>query len=258
MSDFENKVKELLEQGKITPEEAQELLAGHQEPQLKQIALPSTGNERVLRISLRAGDLKVRGNPNVSTPQLVGYNTDGIQIRTEGNTWILDDQRNFDAQGNGFLDKMVGLFGKFKPVHVNLEVPTFVERLEVHLLAGDIEVKDVPAFVKMDIQAGDIDLTGITGFDISAKAGDVDINADLKAGSHGIELLAGDLDLNLTPSSSAKVNVNLTAGDFDARGIPSTKHGGTVTGGRYEAVVGSGDASVTINVNAGDIDLRVR
>ncbi|GGJ25493.1 DUF4097 family beta strand repeat-containing protein [Deinococcus roseus] len=258
MSDFSNKVKELLEQGKITPEEAQELLTGHQEPQLKQISLPSTGNERVLRISLRAGDLKVKGNPNVSTPQLVGHNTDGIQIRTEGNTWIVDDQRNFEVQGAGFIDKMVGMLGKFKPVHVNLEVPTFLERLEVHLLAGDIEVQGVPAFVKMDIQAGDVDLVDIIGFDISAKAGDVDITADLREGKHGIELLAGDLDLNLTPSSNARVNVNLTAGDFDAIGIPTTKSGGTVTGGRYEATVGSGDASVTINVNAGDIDLRVK
>lgn len=258
MSDFEMKVKELLEQGKITPEEAEELLAGHKQPELKQISLPSTGNECILRMNLRAGDLNIKGNPNLTAPQMVGYNTEGIHIRTEGNSWILEDQRSFDMGSGNFLDKMVGMFGKFRPVHVNLEVPTTLEGLEVHLLAGDLDIRGVPTYVKVNVQAGDIDIEGVTGFDVSAKAGDVDITADLQNGKHGIELLAGDLDLNLSPSSSARVNVNLTAGDFDARGIPTTKHSNHVTGGKYEAVLGNGEASVTININAGDVDLRVR
>ncbi len=73
------------------------------------------------------------------------------------------------------------------------------------------------AFLKANLLAGDLDAQNIRGVDLHMAAGDVDLSLDLSEGSHTVKLAAGDIDVKILPGSSVTVEGSVSMGDFKLR-----------------------------------------
>lgn len=85
--------------------------------------------------------------------------------------------------------------------------------VEVNSKAGDVDIEGA-AFLRANLLAGDLDAKNIGGIDLQMAAGDVDLSLLLLEGSHNIRLAAGDVDVRLMPGSSVKLEGSVSMGDF--------------------------------------------
>lgn len=125
--------------------------------------------------------------------------------------------------------------------------------LEVRSKAGDIDVRGVP-YLKGKLLAGDVDAREVGGIDLSLQAGDVDVSLNLSAGEHRLKAMAGDVDIVLLEGSSVTTKGKINAGSLHLEG-PFTQQNGTV-GGRFEGTVGAGNATLEIDLMAGDVSVK--
>jgi hypothetical protein len=88
--------------------------------------------------------------------------------------------------------------------------------VEVNSKAGDVDIEGA-AFLKANLLAGDLDAQNIGGVDLHMAAGDVDLSLKLLEGNHTIKLAAGDIDVRILPGSSVTVEGSVSMGDFKLR-----------------------------------------
>ncbi len=122
--------------------------------------------------------------------------------------------------------------------------------LEVKSKAGDIDVEGVP-YLKGKLLAGDVKAQEVGGIDLSLQAGDVDVSLYLTKGKHRLKARAGDVDIVILAGSSVTTKGNISAGSLRLKG-PFTRQE-SMTGGRFEGTVGDGAASLEIELMAGDV-----
>ncbi len=125
--------------------------------------------------------------------------------------------------------------------------------LEVQSKAGDIDVEDVP-YLKGKLLAGDVDAQDIGGVDLVLQAGDVDVSLRLTAGEHRLKAKAGDVDIVLLAGSSVTAKGTISAGSLHVE-EPFTRQE-SMTGGRFEGTVGAGAARLEVDLMAGDVSVK--
>ena len=124
--------------------------------------------------------------------------------------------------------------------------------MKVSSLAGDVEIKDHQGpGVYADAMAGDIEIvTSSPCVEVSAKAGDVDVEMFGPVTQVKIEALAGDVDFE-TASKDYTAHVRAVAGDIENRtGLTQNKTG------RGSYTIGEGAGEVKIKTMAGDVTIR--
>ncbi|MBB6098720.1 hypothetical protein HNR42_002155 [Deinobacterium chartae] len=247
---FEQRVRELVNEGKLTPEEAEQLLGTRRDI----IPVEPTQAGSNVSIKLISGDITVRGSEDIQQPRVLRGGED-IELIPTHDGWRVH-QRPDREEGSLFERILQGL-NRLRSIKVELEIPRRTPHLEVNAVVGDVDIEQVSGFVTAKLQAGDLTLRGVGGFDVSAKAGDIDIYAHVTEGRHRVDAVAGDVDLRLSPSSSAKVTVDMAAGDVTGHDFAIAKRSGGVVGGRYDGVLGAGTADITLNLTAGDVKVRL-
>ena len=241
---FESRVRELVEQGKLSPEEARGLLgepAPRPEttaasPQAAPEVAPDAAPLRLI-VDLTRGDVTVRGRSGVTVPRLVRANR-YVALKPTAAGWAIEHRPVADL--SSALDWVRAGLQSLSPGDVELEVPEGLEQLTVNTLAGHVEVRDVRAPVRVSVTAGDVDLEGVTGFDVTARTGSVTVRGTITEGRHRVNALTGDVELVLSASSSAQVQLSTVTGRVDAR---------TTT-------VGAGAATIELATVTGDLDVR--
>ncbi len=288
MSD-RDRVNLMVEEGKITPEEAERLLSalediGGLEGEMDDLereaaqedgggtsagvpigsassaaeAVPASSPQdlRWVRVSILAGDLDIRGDASLSEP-LIDSDQDNVTLSREGNDFVIalaKREKTARREGvDGFLDGIgefvSGIVGRIGDLDIRVPAGFGVM---IDSKAGDVDVRGV-AFVKAKLLAGDIDLHDIGGIDLSMSAGDVDATLLLTKGQHRVKVSAGDVDVRLLSGSSVTVAGSVSMGDIEAeKPLEAFRTG---MGGNLSGRLGAGEAKLELSVSAGDLEV---
>jgi hypothetical protein len=128
--------------------------------------------------------------------------------------------------------------------------------VEIYQKAGDLNIKNVP-YVMGHVLAGDVDLVNVAGIDLEMSAGDLDASLCLSEGEHRINMLAGDVDIELLKGSHCRVHGDVSIGDVDID-VPYERHQ-RFLGYSFDTVVGNAaQAQLEIKLKTGDLDIEAR
>lgn len=286
MTDKE-RVLALVEEGKITQEEADRLLAAlgeveELEGDMESVERELTATSEAPQVSaVSKGAERNPGETDTSAGEKVSRETDlpkdlhwvrvnlmagdiDIKVDDSLNEPIVEGKANVVKEGDDFViklgakktddsfgDMISGFVGKFGDLDIRIP-PGY--GVDINSKAGDINIKDVP-FLKGKMLAGDIDAKNIGGANVSLSAGDIDISLRPVSGEHRIVATAGDVDITLLEGSSVHLEGAVSMGDFRARGF-EVKENKSLTGGGFSGCIGEGAATLNIQLSAGDLDVR--
>ena len=287
MTDKE-RVLALVEEGKITQEEADRLLAAlgeveELEDNLEGVEREIAATTEVPKDSAVSRDAKRNSDEtdtSTSEPReeagvpkdlhwvRVNLMAGDIDIKVDDSLSepIIDGKGSVVKEGDDFViklgtkktgdslgDMISGFVGKFGDLDIRIP-PGY--GVDINSKAGDIDIKDVP-FLKGKMLAGDIDAKNIGGANVSLSAGDIDISLRPVSGEHRIVATAGDVDITLLEGSSVHLEGAVSMGDFRAKGF-EVKESKSLTGGGFSGCVGEGAATLNIQLSAGDLEVSTR
>lgn len=246
---YDQQIEDLLRSGKITSEEAAQL-RGEPERVAAPAVEPADAPPR-LAVRLFGGDVRVRAVPGLERPALTG-NRETIDVIPTRDGWRVVPKGMSAAQG--LLGLLVRGLRGLAHQRVEIEVPPGLERLEVDVVTGDVEVDGLAGAVIVRAQQGAVTLVRTGPFDISTKVGDVRVRAKLERGESRIAVLSGDVDVTLLEGSSVAVRAALVNGGAHGRHLDLVPEDGLV-GARYRARVGEGTATLHVSLTSGDLEV---
>lgn len=143
--------------------------------------------------------------------------------------------------------------GKMTRTELKLIVPDDLEIIEMSVLSGDCDIRGFEGHLKADLKTGDLDLEGVSSFEIKSMAGDIDIKNVLSQSTSSLSVGAGDCSVQ---GFKGHLKVDLSAGDLDLRDVSSFEVKSLAGDIDIDATLIQGTSS--ISVGAGDIDVRLR
>lgn len=251
---FESRVQDLVNEGKLTAEEAAELLGRDATPNRTAGEAPTVPAGEApprLFIELTNGDVHVRGRPGLFEPRLI-HASRGLVLRATKAGWTVEHHPAPDLASA--LDWVRAGISTLTPGNLEVEVPEDLQTLEIRSLAGSVDVEEVKAHVRVSLTAGDVDLDGVTGFDVTARTGSVRVRGTIRDGRHRIQAFTGDAELVLDPGSSTELELSTVFGRVNARRMALRSAG--LAAKTHDAKVGDGQARVRVETVTGDIDVR--
>lgn len=222
----------------------------------RQDATPAAGGvtagaegTRWLRISLLAGNVEVRGVPELDEVQLVGQQG-SVQLEPTADGYVLRHQG--DRGGDSWVDRFLT---RVRSGNVKVRVPEGYG-VDLNVTAGDVDMDGV-AYLRGRLTSGDLSAQGLRGIDFVTAAGDVDLGMTLTEGRHNVRATVGDVNIRLGAASSVNVEGSVSIGDASVR-VPGFELGRHGIGQRFQGRMGDGAATLTVHVTTGDLDVKVR
>lgn len=124
--------------------------------------------------------------------------------------------------------------------------------LNLHMKAGDVKLTGLP-YLRANLLAGDLKADELRGVDLSMSAGDVSLGLRLKEGHHRIAATAGDVRVKLLPGSSVRIDGAVSIGKASLKGpFEQTPKG---IGERFTGIFGDGSAELKLKLSAGNLRL---
>ncbi|WP_425147842.1 hypothetical protein [Deinococcus sp.] len=281
---FREHVERLVAEGKLSTDEAQELLAPGElearqmtDPQpgwveLDAGELPTVGIPADLHLKIDGYGLQVVFDPGLARPRLSANRggelrlwagpegwtverTGGPRSRTWGLKAVLslpfvpDAVRAEVNGGNLTLPDVMG--------EVRLSVSGGNTRLgraaglKAEISGGNLSSGEISGGASVRISGGNARLDGAAGVQATVNGGNFNWSGRLLGGEHRIEVNAGNATLHLLEGSSVTVQADVTLGGLMAS-FPLTKTGGMMQA-HYSGTLGSGAAHLGCTVNAGQI-----
>ncbi len=279
MNDIE-RVKQMVDEGRITNAEGERLIAILTEVEAGDAALRAAAQEaastvesqmtdpppaaptlaaplpegaasapdelRWVRIEMLAGDLGVSVDSTIEEPVANSEVSGTLEVETTPDGFRV----RLQPKEGGFLDRMLG---GFRSGRVDLRIPAGYGA-DIAATAGDIDLEHVP-YLRGKLTAGDLDAVGLRGIDFTTMAGDVEVSVDLREGTHRIAATAGDVTIRFHPDCNVQVNGSVSIGDIDSKlpGLESTRQG---LGQRFSATLGDGAATLDVRLATGRLNLE--
>lgn len=290
---FRAQVERLVAEGKLTAEEAQDLLSAEAEPKSAQTAPPASGTAEPsyavtlhgdgsgtppdLRLDVTGYSLSVIVDPSLSAPSLSANRPDELQLSATSAGWRVE-RRPLDRPGIGLWPHLKAILSlPFQPRNAHAEVSggnltladlTGEARLEVSggnlrmgtaaslnadVNGGNLTAGDIAGTARVRVNGGNLSLTHAESLDAGVNGGNLKWAGRLLSGQHRVEVNGGNATVQLSPDSSVKVAADVTVGSFRAD-FPTTRSGGMLNA-RFEGQLGSGQASLSGAVAAGQLKL---
>lgn len=276
------RVKNMLEQGTITANEAERLIAVLEEVDGVERDLEAVGAAadaaepgrtdsdqvspepaadasdaalgwpdagRWVRISMLAGDLDVRLDEGIDEPVVRSADgaTAAVKLEPAGDGYRI-------AQFGGTQGDLLGrLMGGLRRSDLDVRLPPGFN-LQLDVKAGDVTVRDIP-YLRGSLLAGDLDASGLRGIDLTMQAGDVDLDLAPQAGRHRVRVSAGDVTVRLRPDASVAFAGRVSIGEIRTDGDATSERSGL--GASVATKVGAGDASLDVRLSTGQLTLKV-
>lgn len=249
------RIEALLQQGRITEDEAQVLLEAlvelEEEEGAGQVVVTErpifTTPQRWAKVHLQSHELEVVLDATLDKPHVEGE----VQVVQEGENLLINQVHGQihgpepRREAGGFLNAVLSFLEDEDQVTLRLPEGWGVE---FHVISGDVEVRDIP-FVKGHSTSGDIELEGVRGVDLEMASGDLEAELTLDQGRHRIRIANGDAEIKLV-NSSVQVGGVVMHGDFDARG------NFWQSGQKIKGSVGKGQGELEIHIVHGDLTLE--
>ncbi|MFC4454574.1 hypothetical protein [Deinococcus sonorensis] len=277
---FHAHVQRLVAEGKLSAEDAAELLGAGTEPQttlvgpslVKQEALHDTPPDLTLKVEAYA--LTVVYEPGLTMPQLSATRDGELQLSQDQHGWRLERARH--PEGIRFSSGLRAVLSlPFEPRHVRAEVSGGSLSLSdvqgealMHINGGSLRMADagslqaevnggslragqITGAAMLNVNGGSLTLGRSTALRASVNGGSLQWSGRLDEGEHRLEINAGSATLHPDPDSSLRLDVATTLGSVKSD-LPLTRTGGTMSA-RYSGMVGQGAARLSAQVTAGSL-----
>ncbi|RDI94831.1 hypothetical protein DV704_10190 [Meiothermus sp. QL-1] len=218
--DERSRIRNLLEEGRITREEAELLLSALEEAPSGPASPPPEGL-RWVRVRMVAGEIEARLEPSLGEPVV------------EGAAEVRSIEEGLQVEPS-FLGRMGTL---------ELRLPAGWG-LELEAKAAQVEAQGLP-FLRGRVTAGNVELQEVEGLDLEVVAGNVEGSLLLKSGQHRLRVFLGNAELRFLPESSVRLRTQVGAGRRELRGFEPL-------GG--EARMGEGLAQLEVNLRMGNLE----
>lgn len=277
---FQAHVQRLVQEGKITAEEAAGLLEGTEEPQVASATIAQyvqavqSGAEVGLNLNLEIEGymLNVVQDSSVSAPTL-NANQEG-QLELSATQSGLTLKRTRHTQGFWPALKAI-LTVPCMPQHVKVEINGgaltigdisgemrtevnggnitmgAASALNAEVNGGNLNAGDIHGPSKLEVNGGNLTINDAQSLDAEVNGGNLRWTGTLHSGTHRAEVSAGNASLTLRPGSSVRVDAEVSLGNFKAD-FPTQKRGGFMEA-HYTGQLGSGGALLRCEVSAGQL-----
>lgn len=200
-----------------------------------------------MRIEALAGDLHVKTDDSLDSPTVKSDGPVTATVEPSGDGYRV----SWDQPTGSFLDKMLG---RLKTGNLHLRIPKGYG-LELEATAGNVELHGVP-YLRGHLTAGNVEARGLKGIDFTGRAGNFELELELTSGAHQLKVTAGNLELELAPTSDVRVRAEASIGDVSSR-VPGLETGSRGLGQTLEGVYGNGAADLELRVTTGNIELEL-
>jgi hypothetical protein len=230
------------------PVPAGEAPAGSRGPASAEAGAGAPRDTRWVRVSLLAGDVSVRADPDVDEVVVRG-DTESVRVEATADGFTVGH-----AKGEGQESWVDRFLSRIRSGHVELRVPAGYG-VDLAVTAGDVEIRGVP-FLRGRLTSGNLDARGLHGIDFTTAAGDINVEMTLTEGRHSLRATAGDVSVRLGAGSNVEVDGSVSIGSASVRapGFEADRRG---VGQRFRGRVGAGRARLDLHVTTGDVDVKV-
>ena len=258
--------REILEQvasGQLDPAEAARLLDQPAEAEPAEAASPKPGvgnavvAPEITRIQVRGTSRRVRiiGDPSVATVAVDGQHTvrrDGSTLHVSGETEVVPTDGAFTLLAGGRWREVAG---RLQNVGQGLELKVRVRpdlAVGVEVIAGSVQVDDVPGLDHVRVTAGSLRVTGSERpLDVLVQAGSAQIETRQTAGRSRLRCESGSMQLTLLEGSDVRVRSDVQLGRFvtepERRGRDRNR----------DVVLRTGSAEIDVEVVMGNVTLKL-
>lgn len=242
------KLDKLVNEGKITPEEKEELLEAmgiKKETTQASLGLP----EEIEIQGFKSADLEISGDNSVNCI-IIEEGSEFIDTKMEGSTLKIYPE---------FLGRKI--FGIFGLLRIKLRMPSSVQEIAIKLVSGDLNIYNMSSRFLISLVSGDVKISQVDGkLNVNAISGDISIDdfngeaevvtksGDIKVGNSKIKgiLKTYSGDISLSEAELGEFKLSTYSGDIDIEKADFKGNG--------EIVTYFGDIEIEGNVN--DISLK--
>ena len=235
------KIAKLLEEGKITPEEAEKLLVALDEAGDPAPAAPMTSRSS-LRVRLDRADLHLRVDPEASEPRIVDAEGMKLRLDRKGEVWELTQAQKWPISFFNLAAKRRSLV---------LALPSGMG-LELNIGQGSLEAEGPLPFLKAQLGQGRLRFERADGLSISLAQGSVEGNARINEGVHQIKLGMGEVKLTLLEGSDLRLALKTALGEVALSG---GLHG-EGRGNNFSGALGEGRWLLKVSLGMGNVEVQ--
>ncbi|HEX7005417.1 MAG TPA: hypothetical protein VF168_14630 [Trueperaceae bacterium] len=205
---------------------------------------------RWLEISLLAGDLQIEVSDSVTTPSASTSGRSHTELERTDDGFRLGGSSG--NRGDNFLERMMSRIARDD---TRVVIPADWG-LRMNMKAGDVEIHGPLRFLAGHLLAGDLDADEVHGLDLDISAGDIDLGLLLDEGRHRLHAIAGDVRVRLLNGCDVRVSGKVNIGDLSLPEEWTMKNKGL--GASFEHSLGQGRAELTLDLGTGDLDVGTR
>lgn len=258
------RIAELLKAGKITVQEAEELLRALDERPLASEtggAEPPVDGAGALHVRLRSADLRVRTDPTLDEPVLETQDEPALRLERRHGGWRLSETRETSG-----LEGLLAFLKPARRVKASVRVPTEFD-LSVAMGTGSLVTVGALGRIKfeagqgkaqleaarelrLEMGLGSLELGWAEGVHVELGQGNASLGLQLNKGAHRVESGMGRVAVTLLEGSDVRVKVSTGMGKVRVVGLSAEDDGG-------EVVVGEGSARLRIKTGMGDVEVRL-
>lgn len=278
---FRAQVERLVAEGKLTPEEGQELLgepegmAAEDAPENMAAHYTASGEDTPpdLHLDVSGFTLRVVLDSGVVSPQLHASEDGKLLLEARPDGWRVARRPGQEHIGWSSVSAVLSL--PFSPRHVrarvsggNVTLPDLggelvaqvsggnvragrAASLQAEVSGGNLTAAELSGPTQVSVNGGNLSLEGARTLNATVNGGHLKWAGCLTGGEHRAEVNGGSATLRLLPGSSVTVEADVTVGSFKAD-FPTERRGSFMTM-QHTGRLGAGEAHLSCRATAGQI-----
>lgn len=275
---FREQVQRLVAEGKLTAEEAEQLLSAP-EPEASpapQTSLSKSATEEkpratvrvstgatldafdgpvppTLHLSVTGYSLTVRVDETASTPSFSADIDGRLELLGQADGWHLRRlPLEFHERGDGWLGRLISGFVNEGNLRAELTIPPGIQDVRAKVQGGNLTLPDLDASVTTKVQGGNLTMGDARELHAKVQGGNLKWSAELEQGRSEVTVQGGNANVDLRPGSSVRFDGRVTAGNMSASGFPVTKTSDGYVNASYVGTLNEGRAALAMRVQGGN------
>lgn len=249
---FREQVQTLVAEGKLTPEEAGQLLAGAPtETGAVRVTheAPEADTPRRMTVKMQGASVQVYPDPTLSAPSVSAQGEGKIELLSTPEGWLL----RRDPEEESWLRRLT--FGLLREgLKVELRLPSDFRDLNIDLAGGNVRLHDLGARVQAKVAGGNLHLGTVTALHVNVTGGNVSGEASLQDGEHQLKVTGGNAALTVTNAPEVRLSANVVGGSLRTSGFSVRRFDTSPATARYESDV-SGPIALSVSITGGSATL---
>lgn len=247
--DFRARVEALVAEGKLTAEEAQQLLAGGSGVRVTS-ETPEDRTPRRLTIRMQGASVQVYPDAGLSAPQVSTEGEGKVELVSTAEGWLL----RRDPQEEHWLGRLMG--GLFREgLKIELRVPQDFRDLDLDLAGGNIRLHDLGARVTAKVTGGNLNVGRVTALNVNVTGGNLSGTADFEAGDQHIKITGGNATLSVLNAPEVRLSAHVVGGSIRTHGFLVRRRDTSPATTRLETE-GSGQTQLHVSITGGSATLN--